>query len=133
MMITQHSVIFNNYRMIKKLAPAHAQAIVCMIPPIKEVFKWSCLTIFDAVQCRKFGTEYQRSMGSAQNHHFMVCFQFKQVKVFKTLHFGPMHNLSKCRNETYPLMLPQQRSPSIYRNSDISTFYIYWLYHCYLP
>jgi hypothetical protein len=37
MMITQHSVIINNYRMIKKLSPAHAQLIVCMIPPIKEV------------------------------------------------------------------------------------------------
>ena len=126
MTITQHSVIINNYRMIKKLSPAHAQVFVSMIPPIKRN------TIFDAVQCRKFGTEYQRSMGSAQNHHFMVCFQFKQVKVFKTLHFGSMHNLSKCRNETHPLMLPQQRSPSIYRNSDISAFYIYWLYHCYL-
>jgi hypothetical protein len=61
-------------------------------------------------------------MKSAQTHHFMACFQFKQVKVFKTLHFGPMHNLSKCRNETHPLMLPQQRSPSIKRNSTVPGF-----------
>jgi hypothetical protein len=31
-MITQHSVIINNYRMIKRLSPVHAQVIVCMIP-----------------------------------------------------------------------------------------------------
>jgi hypothetical protein len=30
MMITQHSVIINNYRMIKKLCPAHSQAIVSL-------------------------------------------------------------------------------------------------------
>jgi hypothetical protein len=30
MMITQHSVLINNYRMIKKLSPAHAQVIVCI-------------------------------------------------------------------------------------------------------
>jgi hypothetical protein len=59
---------------------------------------------------------------SAQTHHFMACFQFKQVKVFKTLHFGPMHNLSKCRNETHPLTLPQQRSAIIYRNSIVPGF-----------
>jgi hypothetical protein len=32
-------------------------------------------------------------MKSAQTHHFMACFQFKKVEVFKTLHFGSMHNL----------------------------------------
>ena len=80
-----------------------------MIPTIKEVWKWLCRTvgtIFDAVQCRKFGTEYQRSMKSAQTHHFMACFQFKHVEIFKTLHFGPMHNLSKCRSETHHLNAP---------------------------
>jgi hypothetical protein len=44
------------------------------------------------------------------------------VEVFKTLHFGPMHNLSKCRNEIHPLMLPQQRSPNIKRNSTVPGF-----------
>jgi hypothetical protein len=101
-MITRHSVIINNYRMIKRLSPTHAQVIVCtiLIPANHRVLNdhvgRSCRTIFDAVQCRKFGTEYQRSMKSAQSHHFMACFQFKQVEVFKTLHFGPMHYLSKC-------------------------------------
>jgi hypothetical protein len=35
MMITQHSVIINNYRMIKRLSPAHAQ----MTPANQRSFK----------------------------------------------------------------------------------------------
>jgi hypothetical protein len=80
MMITQQSAIINNYRMIKKLSPARAQVFVCMIQCTANQKKYDLLC--NAVQCRKFGTEYRRSLESAQNHHFMVCFQFKQVKVF---------------------------------------------------
>jgi hypothetical protein len=39
----------------------------------------------------------QRSMKSAQPQHFLACFQSKPMEVsFDTLHFEPMHNLSKC-------------------------------------
>ena len=68
----------------------------------------------------ELGTDYQRSMKTAQADYFMACFQSKLMKViFKTLHFGSMYNLSKCRNVNYLPVLLQQRGLSTLLSSTV--------------
>jgi hypothetical protein len=133
MMFTQHSVIINNYRMIKRLSPTHDQVIVYMIPANQRVLKWSSPTIVSAVQCWKFGTEYQRSMKSAQI--FYGLFSIQQVEVFKTLNFGlvkmPKRNTPpgtdpECSRSHYILVLSTSYLA-------VHSIYVLDFCHCYLP
>jgi hypothetical protein len=69
---------------------------------------WKTLKLHRRSPTNFVNAEYQRCMKSAQTQHFMACFQCKPMEVwFKTLHFGPVHNLSKCQNVTHLVLLLQ--------------------------
>ena len=69
----------------------------------------------------KLGTDYQRSMKTAQADIFMACFQSKLLKViFKTLHFGSMYNLSNAEMSTI------SQWSAAYKAKYLATLNSYW-------